>query len=110
MISDGGMWMFPALIVGVMAVLVAGFNLIKRSSSLAGAAKNFALATFFLGFAGTAMGLYAFGQTSGSEATSAIALTGFGVSFAPLFAGSALAGLSALILGFGSLLSSTKAS
>ena len=108
MIAEGGLWMYPTLVIGITSALTALVHLGIRSPQLASLSKHFAFASLCLGLAGTTMGLYQAGKAmamlDAEVATCSMMMNAVGVACTTTFVGAALASLSALLLGIGAAL------
>ena len=106
MVTAGGVWAFPPLIVGLISVLAAILNLFLRNARIASLCKYFAFASLCLGIAGTAMGLYQAGSAMGTlnaeKVPVSMLMSAIGIASTTTFIGAALSGLSTLILGVAS--------
>ena len=112
MIEEGGMWMYPTLIIGIISVLTALTHLGIRNVRIANFSKYFAFASLCLGLAGTTMGLYEAGKAmvvlDAESATNSMVMIAIGVACTTTFVGAALASLSALLLGIGAALTTPE--
>ena len=84
MITAGGFWAFPPLIVGLISVLAAILTLFIRNARIASLSKYCALASLCLGIAGTTMGLYQAGAAPHAEEVPvAMLMSAIGISARP---------------------------